>query len=145
MSRGGSNPAWFFVVLASLADAVGVVSYLGIQASWPARVAIALFLFVVAIISAGTILKDELWLWLSPRGSYYATTFHVKRAVIGFIAVVAAIGFGAYILVAVLHQSHGIKGPPGHPKTYGTLSPIATHVSRDDVRIQPTPKHSRTA
>ena len=91
MSNQAWDPKWGLVILATAADAFGVAGYLGIQASWSIRVGIAIFFFIVAVISASFTLRAELSLLLSPRGSYYASSFHVKRTITGFIAVAAAV------------------------------------------------------
>src|SRR5689334_20028707 len=117
----------FFVILGTVADALGVISFLGIQASRTLRISIALFLFAVAVISAGSTLKDFFVLWLSPRGSYYPRSFHMKRVTAGIIVVLAAVGLGIYVVVAVTHEPVGKSNQP-QPHRSVVSSTSANHL-----------------
>jgi hypothetical protein len=115
------SSGWFFAIVGTIADGLGIASYLGIQGNQSVRLAIALALCMVALLFAGNVLKDEITLWFSARGAFYVWSEHAKNFFTGLVAVLAAIGFSAYLLVAVIHQSH-VNSNKTHPQPGSSLS-----------------------
>ncbi len=115
---------WFLVILATVADLLSILSYLGIQSSGQVKTAISAGLCLIALTAAGSTLLGWIRLWFSPRGSYYPNTLHIKRLVLGVLAILVAVVFGIYVVTNLHHQPSNHRNKKTHAAPITTASAV---------------------
>ena len=95
----------FLIGLATVTDAVSVLSFLGIHPTIQLRWIVVGTLTFLGIMSSGVTLASSVALWLSPKGSLYRPGYHSRKIVIGLSALVVSI-LGVFLTSEAIHAAH---------------------------------------
>ena len=85
------SATFYLLVLGTTANALGVLSFFGIQGNAKARLAVVGTLSILGILASGVTLYNAICIWLSPRGSFYPSSYHRKNLMAGFFSLLAAV------------------------------------------------------
>jgi hypothetical protein len=114
------NPAdersaeWYLIVIATVADVAGILSFIGFQANCELQLVVAGTLALIGALAAAVTLLKALLLWLSPAGSYIPRGNYVKAFSTGSIALLVSLAIAVAFLAST--RGHPCTSPPS-PKT----------------------------
>lgn len=106
-----NSGGWYLVLIAAVADVLGVLTFIGVRSDERLRLALAGVLSLLGVVVAGITLITGVRLWLSPRGSYYPQAFHLRRVGTGLGAAGIAVALAIFVMIAVVNVRicHGTR------------------------------------
>lgn len=99
--EGEARSYWFLVLLAFLADAASVLGLLGFRPTRLPALALVGALAVIGVLVSIPSLVAAVKLWASPRGRYYAASFHLRRILASLGAFTIGLVFGWIVISQV--------------------------------------------
>ncbi|HYG96357.1 MAG TPA: hypothetical protein VD741_04540 [Solirubrobacterales bacterium] len=113
---------WGLLLIAFVADVVGILGYLGFSSNQTLRLGVVVSLAVGSLAIGGASLWRSVCLWLSTDGAYYSNRYHKKKiASSGMVFIFAVVLAGAAVDVIVSPES-GSKAKEsrsGHSRAEG--------------------------
>jgi hypothetical protein len=89
----------FLVAVSFIADAAGLLAYLGLDATRSVRIGLGSALSVVALSAGGTTAVSAARSWLGPRGAYRTSGYHRNT----FLAALACLALAALLIASTVH------------------------------------------
>ena len=89
----------FLVAVSFIADAAGLLAYLGLDATRSVRIGLGSALSVVALSAGGTTAVSAARSWLGPRGAYRTSGYHRNT----FLAALACLALAGVLIASTVH------------------------------------------
>ncbi|MBQ0853391.1 hypothetical protein J8N05_35075 [Streptomyces sp. BH-SS-21] len=100
---------WYLIIVALAADILSILGFAGFKANFLAGILLVGFLSAAGIVASGITLVKSSRLWLSPRGSYYPPTYHVRQVFVGAASLVVSVVLAVAFITVIIDSKDGGK------------------------------------
>lgn len=120
--KGESAAERSLVIVSFVADAVGIVAYLGFDGDRTVRIILGSLLTLVALVAGVATAISAARAWLGPRGAFRPTSYHRNN----FFAALLALALAVLLGVATAHviANDGKSGTSHEPRGISTLGTV---------------------